>query len=129
MRMRNQQYQTSGFNQPAELYSVNNWERTDHELDTMPTHRDNSARAFTHLWQDFADAVRQQRSPIASAAAGKRALEIALAGYLSGVTGQTVRLPLDTDNPVYQKGIHGLADVAAWPHSRTQKARIFGLGK
>lgn len=129
MRMRYNQYQTSGFNQPAELYSVRNWERTDHDLDNLPTHMDNIGRSFTHLWQDFVDAIRQQRPPLASAAAGKRALEIALAGYLSGVTGQVVTLPLETDHPVFQKGISGLSEVASWAGSQTKRAGIFGLRK
>jgi len=127
MRMRYEQYQTSGFNQPAELYTVRNWERTDHHLDNLPTHMDNIARSFTHLWQDFADAVRHQRQPIASATAGKRALEIALAGYLSAVTGRVETLPLEAEHPVFRKGIHGLADVEPWPGSRTHRAGIFGL--
>ena len=127
LRMRYNQYQTSGFNQPAELYTVNNWERIDHELDNLPNHMDNIARSFTHLWQDFAGAVRDNRPPIASAAAGKRALEVALGGYLSGVTGRTVTLPLDTENPVFVQGIAGLSAVGAWAESRTRKAGIFGL--
>ena len=127
LRMRYHQYQTSGFNQPAELYTVRNWERSDHPLDNLPTHMDNIGRSFTLLWQDFHSAIRQQRLPIASAHAGLRALQTALAAYLSGATGQVVTLPLDQANPVYQQGIDGLADVAAWPHSRTQGALIFNL--
>ena len=129
MRMRYNQYQTSGFNQPAELYSVRNWERTDHALDNLPTHMDNIGRSFTDLWQDFVNAVRQNRQPIASAAAGKRALEIALAGYLSGVTGQVVTLPLESDNPVFQRGINSLTEVDSWAGSQTRRAGIFGLGE
>jgi predicted dehydrogenase len=127
LRMRYNQYQTSGFNQPAELYTVKNWERMDHTLDNLPTHSDNIARSFTQLWADFRDAIREKRAPIAPARAGQRALEVALTAYLSGTTGQTVTLPLDSNNPVYQKGIEGIKDVAAWSQSHTKAAGLFGL--
>jgi predicted dehydrogenase len=129
IRMRYNQYQTSGFNQPAELYSVRNWERTDHTLENLPTHMDNIARSFTQLWADFRDAIREQRPTIAPAKAGQRALEIALAAYLSGVTGRVETLPFPQDHPLYQKGIEGLKEVAAWEGSRTRAAGLFGLRK
>jgi predicted dehydrogenase len=127
IRMRYNQYQTSGFNQPIELYSVRDWVRTDHPLENLATHSDNIARSFTQIWADFRDAIRQNRPTIAPARAGLRALEVVLGGYLSGVTGQVVPLPLPTDHPVYQKGIAGLAEVDAWHDSRTKRAGLFGL--
>lgn len=127
LRMRYNQYQTSGFNQPAELYTVRDWERTDHQLDNLPTHMDNIARSFTQLWQDFAAAIREKRQPLASAAAGQRALEVALAAYLSGLTGRAITLPLEADTPLYHQGIAGLKAMESWPQSRTQQAGIFGL--
>lgn len=127
LRMRYHQYQTSGFNRPAELYTVRDWERTDHEMDALPEHMQNIARSFTELWADFRDAIRQQRPTIAPARAGHRALEIALGGYLSGVNGRVVTLPFPTDHPVYQQGIYGLREVEAWEGSQTKQAGIFGL--
>ncbi len=127
LRMRYQQYQTSGFNQPAELYTVQNWERTDHMPDDLPAHADNIARSFTDLWREFHRAIREGRQPLASAEAGQRALELTMGAYLASVTGQTVSLPLDSQHPVYQQGIAGLAAVAAAPNSRTKQAGIFGL--
>jgi predicted dehydrogenase len=127
LRMRYNQYQTSGFNQAAELYSVRRWERTDHELDNLPTYMGHIAHSFTGLWADFRDAIRENREPIAPAKAGKRALEIALGAYLSGATGRTLTLPLLTDHPVYQKGIEGIAEVEVWVASKTKQAGIFGL--
>jgi hypothetical protein len=56
-----------------------------------------------------------------------RALELTLGAYLSGVTGRVVTLPLEKDHPVYQKGIAGMAEVAAWEGSPTKRAGIFGL--
>lgn len=127
LRMRYNQYQTSGFNQPAELYTVRDWERTDHTLDNLPTHMENIARSFTQIWADFRDAIWNKRPTIAPARAGQRALELVLAAYLSGVTGQIVTLPLPTDSPVYHKGIAGIAEVQAWSGSRTKTAGLFGL--
>ncbi len=127
LRMRYNDYQTSGFNQPTELYTVRDWARTDHALDNLPTHMDNIARSFTELWADFRDAIHQKRDPIAPAEAGYRALELALAGYTAGVTGQTVTLPLPEDHPVYQVGIAGMAEVTAWTDSKAKQAGLFGL--
>jgi predicted dehydrogenase len=127
LRMRYHEYQTSGFNRPAELYTVRDWQRTDHEMDSLPEHMQNIARSFTELWADFRDAIREKRPPIAPARAGQRALEIALGGYLSGVTGHVVTLPLSTDHPIYQQGVYGLHEVETWEESRTKRAEIFGL--
>jgi len=128
IRMRYNEYQTSGFNQPIELYSVNkDWQRTDHAIDNLDTHMDNIARSFTELWADFRDAIWDDREPLATAKAGHRALELALGAYLSGVTGRVVALPLDTNHPLYQKGIAGMVDVEAWEQSTTKRAGLFGL--
>lgn len=127
LRMRYNQFQTSGFNQPAELYTVHNWERTNHILDNLPTHMDNIARSFTQLWADFRDAIQEKRPTIAPASAGQRSLEIVLGAYTSGVTGRIVSLPLPADHPVYQKGILGIRDLDAWQDSRTRQAGLFGL--
>jgi predicted dehydrogenase len=127
IRMRYKEYQTSGFNQVVELYTVKDWQRTDHAVPNLMTHMDNIGRSFTELWADFRDAIREKRQPIAPASAGHRALEIALAGYVSGTIGRTVTLPLSADNPVYQQGITGMKDVAVWAESRTKQAGLFGL--
>jgi predicted dehydrogenase len=127
IRMRYNQYQTSGFNQPLELYSVKDWVRTDHVIPNLPEHMDNIAQSFTDLWADFRDAIREDREPVAPARAGERALQLALAGYVSATTGRTVTLPLPTDHPVYQRGINGMADVDVWERSRTRDAGLFGL--
>ena len=128
IRMRYKQYQSGGFNQPIELYSVDsNWRRSDHAIANLPEHMDNTARSFTELWADFRDAIRDDRQPIAPAAAGARALEIVLGAYASAVTGRVVSLPLDEASPVYQKGIDGIADLEVWADSKTKAAGIFGL--
>lgn len=128
MRMRYEQYNTSGFNRPAELYTVDSgWHRQEQPLDNLPEHMQNIARSFTRLWADFRDAIREGRPTVAPASMGQRALELTLGAYLSAVTGCVVELPLDKNNPVYRKGIDGLADVDAWPLSRTRAAGLFGV--
>ncbi len=127
IRMRYKDYQTSGFNQPVELYSVKNWQRTDHAIPNLPAHMDNIARSFTELWADFRDAIREKRDPIAPARAGERALHLALAGYISGAAGKTVTLPLSPEHPVYRQGISGMSQVDVWEASRTKSAGLFGL--
>ena len=128
IRMRYKQYQSGGFNQPVELYSVDkDWNRSDHAIANLEDHMDSVARSFSELWADFRDAIRHDRAPIAPAAAGARALQIALGAYVSGVTGKVVSLPLDMSHPVYQKGIDGITDLQAWDKSKTKAAGLFGL--
>ncbi len=127
IRMRYEKYQTSGFNRPAELYSVRDWERTDHDLNNEPDYTSHIVAAFTGIWRDFCNAVREGRDPVGTIEDGQRALEIALAGYLSSSTGRTIKLPLPTDHPVYLKGVSGIQDVDAWASSKAKTAGIFGL--
>jgi predicted dehydrogenase len=128
IRMRYKQYQSGGFNQPIELYSVDkNWNRKDHAIVNREAHLEAVADSFINLWADFRDAIRDDREPMAPAAAGARALEIVLGAYASAVTGRVVCLPLDSDSPIYQKGIEGLAELNVWGQSKTKAAGLFGL--
>ena len=127
LRLRYEQYQTSGFNQPAELYRINDWHRREIHLANLPTHMENVAAAFTALWADFHAAIREDREPAAPASAGARALELALAGYLAAVTGRTVSLPLPPDHPLYLRGLAGMREVTPWEESGTVRAGLFGL--
>lgn len=127
LRMRYRQGQTSGFNQASEIFSVRDWQRSDHQADNLESQAENIARSFTRLWSDFATAAREGTPLQASGEVGARALEVALGAYLSGVTGRVVRLPLERDHPVYRRGIAGLAQCEPWPHSRTLRSGIFGL--
>ncbi len=128
IRLRYKQHQSGGFNQPIELYSVDSdWRRSDHAIPNLDTHEANIARSFTQLWADFRDAIREGRAPIAPAAAGARALEIVLGAYASAVCGRVISLPLAAADPVYQKGIAGIAELEAWAGSKTKAAGLFGL--
>lgn len=127
LRLRYQQGQTSGFNQASEIFSVRDWQRRDHQADNLPTQGGNIARSFTRLWSDFANAVQNGTSLLASGEAGARALEVAHAAYLSGATGKVVSLPLEKDHPVFLQGLEGLANCKIWPQSRTARSGIFAL--
>ncbi|MDE2821445.1 MAG: Gfo/Idh/MocA family oxidoreductase [Chloroflexota bacterium] len=128
IRLRYKQYQSGGFNQPVELYSVDkDWNRSDHAIANLENHLGSVARSFTELWADFRAAIRDDREPMAPASAGARALQIALGAYISGVTGKVQSLPLDSSNPVYHKGIDGIAELQAWDESKTKAAGLFGL--
>ena len=127
LRIRYKLGQTSGFNQASEIFSVRDWQRSEHEADDLEDQPANIARSFTRLWSQFAAAARNGRPLLASGAVGARALEVALGAYLSGVTGRVVRLPLEEDHPVFLQGIAGLAQSAVWEHSRTLRSGIFGL--
>ena len=128
IRLRYKQYQSGGFNQAIELYSIDSgWNRSDHAIANFVQHSDSIAHSFTELWADFRDAIRDDREPIAPAAAGARALEIVLGAYASAVTGRVVSLPLDHDSPVYRKGIDGIAELEVWEQSKTKAAGLFGL--
>ncbi|MCY4010104.1 MAG: Gfo/Idh/MocA family oxidoreductase [Anaerolineaceae bacterium] len=127
LRLRYEKYQTSGFNQPAELYRVNDWQRREIPLANLPRHEDNVAAAFTALWADFHAAIRENRAPAAPARDGALALELALAGYLSAVTGQTITLPLSVEHPVYRQGIAGLTEMTPRLDSSAVTAGLFGF--
>ena len=130
IRMRYKQYQSGGFNQPIELYSVDaEWKRTDHAIANREAHSEATADSFIALYADFRDAIREDREPIAPARAGARALEIVLGAYASAVTGRVVTLPLDSEGPVYRKGIEGIAELDVWEESKTKAAGLFGLRK
>ena len=128
LRMRYKQHHSGGFNQPIELYSVDSdWRRSDHAIANLPAHSENVARSFCDLWADFAASIRDDRQPIAPAAAGARALEIVLGAYESAVTGRVVSLPLAADSPLYDKGVAGIVELETWSDSKTVAAGLFGL--
>jgi len=86
-----------------------------------------AASTFVHIHRDFAEAVRTKREPIAPAEEGLRALEAALAAYMSAATGRVVMLPLPTDGPVFQRGVLGLRDMTLWTEGPLARRGLFGL--
>ena len=80
------------------------------------------------LIADLADAIRVGRAPIASGDNGAHILEATLAVYASGATGRTWELPLIPGEPVYERGVAGLAELDLAPASHIRLRRIFGVG-
>lgn len=62
---------------------------------------------------NLANAIRHGRTTSASAFDGVRVLEAVLAVYASAATGQTVALPLKTDDPLFAHGVSALIRVPA----------------
>ncbi len=79
------------------------------------------------LIADLADAIRTDRPPIASGAQGAHILEATLAVYASGATGRTWELPLTPGEPLYERGVAGLAELDLSPSSPIRTKRIFGI--
>jgi predicted dehydrogenase len=88
----------------------------------MPS--DDGVRA---LIAELGDAIRAGRPPIATGAQGAHILEATLAVYASAATGTTWDLPLQPENPVYERGVAGLADLDLAPTSQIRRKRIFGV--
>lgn len=82
---------------------------------------------FVDLHADFGEAVRTGRAPIAPAEAGLRTLAGALAAYASAATCQAVALPFAPGEPVYQRGVLGLAELAVADASPLRQRGILGL--
>lgn len=78
------------------------------------------ADAFQHVFRDFAAAVREGRAPRSTGADGLRILEATVGALASACTGQLVRIPLDRDNPVFERGVLGVAelDLPEWSPAR-----------
>ena len=81
-----------GFNQPIEtLQSRLELEsQRSRDRQSRDAHRKRQLIPSLALYADFRDAIREDREPMAPAAAGARALEIVLGAYASAVTGQVV---------------------------------------
>jgi predicted dehydrogenase len=82
---------------------------------------------FVRLHTDFGEAVRTGREPLAPAEAGQHTMEAVLAAYMSAAMGRVVGLPLRPDDPVYQKGLAGMADLALWPDSPLARQGLLGV--
>lgn len=76
---------------------------------------------------ELADAIRAGRPPIADGAQGAHILEATLAAYASAATGRTWELPLTPGEPVYERGVAGLAELDLAHSSPIRRKRIFGL--
>jgi predicted dehydrogenase len=84
-------------------------------------------RSFEHILLDFAAAISEGRAPIAPGEQGRHILEATLAAYASAGLGRTVELPLWPGDPMYERGVAGLAELELVPWSVIRRKRMFGL--
>jgi predicted dehydrogenase len=68
-------------------------------------------RTFDDVTRDFTGAVVSGTAPRASGADGLRILEATVGALESAATGNLVQIPLDRDDPVFQRGVLGVADL------------------
>jgi predicted dehydrogenase len=85
-------------------------------------------RSIERVLLDFAAAVRDGRDPIATGEQGRHILEATLAAYASAGLGRTVELPLRPGEPIFEKGVSGLAELELAPWSNIRRKGLFGIG-
>jgi predicted dehydrogenase len=74
----------------------------------------------------FRDAILRGTRPAATGEDGARVLEAVVGAYKSAALGAEVALPLSPDDPVYQKGAGGIADLNLSNSSRIRQRGLFG---
>jgi predicted dehydrogenase len=116
-------YDTGPFTTLASFTLVNK----DGQQDLQPRSETVLADNFVRLHADFGEAVRTGCEPIAPAEAGRRTLEAALGAYMSAAMGRVVSLPLRPDDPVYRKGLAGMADLPLWPEGPLARQGLLGV--
>jgi predicted dehydrogenase len=85
-------------------------------------------RSIELVLRDFAAAVRDGREPIASGEQGRHILEATLAAYASAGLGRTVELPMRPGDPIFERGVSGLAELELAPWSAIRRKGLFGIG-
>ena len=80
------------------------------------------------LIAELADAIRAGRPPLATGAQGAHILEATLAVYASAATGRTWNLPLSPGEPLYERGVAGLAELDLDRTGAIARKHIFGVG-
>jgi predicted dehydrogenase len=84
--------------------------------------------SIERLLLDFAAAVQDGRDPIAPGEQGRHILEATLAAYASAGLGRTLELPLQAGDPIFEKGVAGLAELDLAPWSVLRRKGLFGIG-
>ena len=86
--------------------------------------------AFRHLYIDFLDSIRNDRTPSVDGQSARDAQEMIMAAFESAATGRAVRIPMDTASPVYREGVVGIKQLESEIPSDSilRKKRLYGLG-
>lgn len=82
-------------------------------------------KTFPLLVNDFVDAVRTGRAPLATGSDGLRMLEATVGAYASAATGEIVCLPLARTSPVFQQGTTGVPDLPRPAWSPLERLPLF----
>lgn len=89
--------------------TVEFWHFSDNPDDTLEGFHEKTLNVYgnghTSLFEDMANAIKEDRQPYVDARAGRRALETILAIYKSAFTGEKVMLPLENTKSVDFKGM------------------------
>lgn len=99
---------------PLERVLVSNASGTRAALEAGPEVQDDYQAlrvTFRNVFEDFVAAVQTGGSPRASCADGQRILEATVGALKSAATGQLVSIPLEADDPVFQRGLLGVNDL------------------
>ena len=80
------------------------------------------------LIAELAEAIQGRRPPVAPGAQGAHILEATLAVYASAATGRAWDLPLRPGDPIYERGVAGLAELDLAVSSPIRRKGIFGVG-
>jgi predicted dehydrogenase len=77
---------------------------------------------FHHVVRDFVQAALTDSAPRAAGMDGQRILEATVGALKSAATGETIEIPLDRDDPVFQHGVLGVGelDLPDWSPVRTR---------
>ena len=114
-------YRTGPFDRLESITRIN----SEGRLDFSPEVQYDGLLNFVEIHRDFICAVRYARPPAAPAAAANRGLETALAAYVSAYQGRVIDLPFDKSDPVYLKGVAGLADLPGRPNNPITRRGLF----
>ncbi len=118
-----QDYGTGPFTQIDSFTLVNREGRQSFEPRTTRPQRNGTA----NIHEDFADAIRNNREPLAPAASGARALSATLAAYTSAATGRVIKLPFEPQHPVFLAGVVGIRELEVWQDGPLARHGVFGL--
>jgi predicted dehydrogenase len=97
----------------------------DGRRDFRPQEQYDGTLNFVEIHRDFIGAIRDGRLPAAPASAANHSLEAALAAYQSAYQGRVIDLPLGKTDPVYLKGVAGLADLPGRPNNPITRRGLF----
>jgi hypothetical protein len=76
---------------------------------------------------NFHDAIETGAPLAASGEDGALVLEAVVGAYASGALGCEVPLPLSPNDPVYQRGAAGIAELAVSDRSSVRRRGLFGV--